>query len=160
MALRVGRITCDACAADLLPEAALATPVSSRFVDRSTGDACKQHLRRLCSARNSDAWATDSAPVTPVRSSICDARAADLLPEAPFATQHLRRLSAVFARPVPQICCQKQHWRRLEAVFAKQHWRRLEAEILFFLKECCSKTSFLEHAQLIWVSGESLEVVS
>ena len=116
---------CGTCAA---PEAASATPVQqiqhlrslskqhlrrlcSRFAARSTiGDACKQHLRRLCSARSNicDACAADSAPATPVRSSVCDASGADL-PEAAFATP----VNSICDACEQQICCQKQHWRRL-----------------------------------------------
>ena len=104
----LGGSICDACAADWRRlQAAFATPVQqiqhlqslskqhlrrrcSRFAAGSSiRDACKQHLRRLCSVRSSiyDACAADSAPAKPVK--------------------------AAFAMPVQQICCQKQHSRRL-----------------------------------------------
>ena len=122
------RSICDACKQLLRRQ-------HSRFHARSSiCDAWKQHLRRLCSRL-----------ATPANS-ICGACAADLTPEGAFATpvqqiQHLRRLSeAAFARPAQQICCWKQHLRRLcnrfdvrssvatpvqEICCQKQHLRRL-----------------------------------
>ena len=111
----------------------------------------KQHLRRLRSR-----FSTCEA----CQSSICDACAADLLPEAAFATpgssicDACAAPEAAFATPVQQIQhlrpCQKQHLRRPCSIFEREVAKKQRCSSI------CERQVALRHARAVILNAKWL----